>query len=145
MVRKRRWHAEVCKFRVALETLEGSKTITQFSREHEFQLDSNLYSATIEGRSQPQPLNMAHPKISSTHQDAQFTANTQASIDARNLPKTPTTIRTPSATSPPSARSPLNPRRGPQNRISSPVSVPKEAIALQKYFQNKKNPGPNET
>ena len=35
MVRKRRRHTAVCKFRVALKALEGSKTISQLSSEHE--------------------------------------------------------------------------------------------------------------
>ena len=35
MVKKRRRHTAVFKFRVALEVLEGSKTISQFSSEHE--------------------------------------------------------------------------------------------------------------
>ena len=35
MVRKRRRHTAAFKFRVALEALEGCKTITQLSSEHE--------------------------------------------------------------------------------------------------------------
>ena len=35
MVKKRRRHTAACKFRVALEALEGSKTINQLSSEHE--------------------------------------------------------------------------------------------------------------
>ena len=35
MVKKRRRHTAACKFRVALEALEGSKTISQLSSEHE--------------------------------------------------------------------------------------------------------------
>ena len=34
MVKKRRRHSLACKFRVALEALEGSKTISQLSSEH---------------------------------------------------------------------------------------------------------------
>ncbi len=35
MVKNRRRHTAACKFRVALEALEGSKTIIQLSSEHE--------------------------------------------------------------------------------------------------------------
>jgi len=35
MVKKRRRHTAACKFRIALEPLEGSKTIGQLSSEHE--------------------------------------------------------------------------------------------------------------
>ena len=35
MVKQRRRHAAAYKFRVALEALEGSKTISQLSSEHE--------------------------------------------------------------------------------------------------------------
>ena len=35
MVRKRRRHSAAYKFRIALEALEGSKTISQLSSEHE--------------------------------------------------------------------------------------------------------------
>ena len=35
MVKKRRRHSAAYKFRIALETLEGSKTISQLSSEHE--------------------------------------------------------------------------------------------------------------
>ena len=35
MVKKRRRHTSACKFRIALEALEGSKTISQLSSEHE--------------------------------------------------------------------------------------------------------------
>ncbi len=35
MVKKRRRHTAACKFRIALEALEGSKTIGQLSSEHE--------------------------------------------------------------------------------------------------------------
>ena len=43
MVKKRRRHAAAFKFRVALEALEGSKTISQLSSEHE--LDANQIRA----------------------------------------------------------------------------------------------------
>ena len=36
MVKKRRRHAAAYRFRVALEALEGIKTISQLSREHRF-------------------------------------------------------------------------------------------------------------
>ena len=35
MVKKRRRHSAACKFRIALEALEGSKTIGQLYSEHE--------------------------------------------------------------------------------------------------------------
>ena len=35
MVKKRRRHSEAYKFRIALEALEGSKTISQLTSEHE--------------------------------------------------------------------------------------------------------------
>ncbi len=35
MVKKRRRHSAAYKFRIALEALEGSKTISQLSSEHE--------------------------------------------------------------------------------------------------------------
>ncbi len=35
MVKKRRRHSAVYKFRIALEAIEGSKTISQLSSEHE--------------------------------------------------------------------------------------------------------------
>ena len=43
MVKKRRRHTTAYKFRVALEALEGSKTISQLSSEHE--IHSNLIRA----------------------------------------------------------------------------------------------------
>ena len=43
MVKKRRRHAAAYKFRVALEALEGSKTISQLSSEHE--IHANLIRA----------------------------------------------------------------------------------------------------
>ena len=43
MVRKRRRHTAAYKFRVALEALEGSKTISQLSSEHE--IHANLIRA----------------------------------------------------------------------------------------------------
>ncbi len=41
MVRKRRRHTAAFKFRVALEAVEGSKTISQLSSEHEIQANLN--------------------------------------------------------------------------------------------------------
>ena len=43
MVKKRRRHTAAFKFRVALEALEGSKTISQLSSEHE--IHANLIRA----------------------------------------------------------------------------------------------------
>ena len=43
MVKKRRRHTAAYKFRVALEALEGSKSISQLSREHE--IHANLIRA----------------------------------------------------------------------------------------------------
>ena len=43
MVKKRRRHTAAYKFRVALEALEGSKTISQLSSEHE--IHANLMRA----------------------------------------------------------------------------------------------------
>ena len=43
MVRKRRRHTAAYKFRIALEALEGSKTISQLSSEHE--IHANLIRA----------------------------------------------------------------------------------------------------
>ena len=43
MVKKRRLHTVAYKFRVALEALEGNKTISQLSREHE--IHANLIRA----------------------------------------------------------------------------------------------------
>ena len=43
MVKKRRRHTAAYKFRVALEALEGSKTISQLSSEHE--IHANLIRA----------------------------------------------------------------------------------------------------
>ena len=43
MVKKRRRHMAAYKFRVALEALEGSKTISQLSSEHE--IHANLIRA----------------------------------------------------------------------------------------------------
>ena len=43
MVKKRRRHSAAFKFRVALEALEGSKTISQLSSEHE--IHANLIRA----------------------------------------------------------------------------------------------------
>ena len=39
MVKKRRRHSAASKFRMALEALEGSKTISQLSSEHEGHAD----------------------------------------------------------------------------------------------------------
>ena len=39
MVKKRRRHTAAYKFRVALEAVEGSKTISQLSSEHEIHLN----------------------------------------------------------------------------------------------------------
>ena len=43
MVKKRRRHTALYKFQVALEALEGSKTISQLSSEHE--INANLIRA----------------------------------------------------------------------------------------------------
>ena len=43
MVKKRRRHTAAYKFRIALEALEGSKTISQLSSEHE--IHANLIRA----------------------------------------------------------------------------------------------------
>ena len=43
MVKKRRRHSAACKFRIALEALEGSKTISQLSSERE--IHANLIRA----------------------------------------------------------------------------------------------------
>lgn len=49
MVRKRRQHTAAYKFRVALEAVEGSKTISQLSSEHE--VHANLIRAWKQQRS----------------------------------------------------------------------------------------------
>ena len=53
MVKKRRRHTAAYKFRVALEALEGGKTISQLSSEHEIpsQPDLGLETATVGRRS----------------------------------------------------------------------------------------------
>ena len=43
MAKRRRRHTPACKFRIALETLEGSKTASQLSSEHE--IHSNMIRA----------------------------------------------------------------------------------------------------
>ena len=50
MVKKRRRHAASYKFRVALEAVEGSKTISQLSSEHE--IHANLIYATKESKTE---------------------------------------------------------------------------------------------
>ena len=53
MVKKRRRHSAACKFRIALEALEGSKTISQLSSEHDSsQHDTGLETAAAGRRAQ---------------------------------------------------------------------------------------------
>ena len=54
MVKKQRRHTAACKFRVALEALEGSKTISQIASEHEIHanLNTGLETATAGRRAQ---------------------------------------------------------------------------------------------
>ena len=54
MVKKRRRHLTACKFRIALEALDGGKTISQLSSEHldSSQYDKDLETATARRRAQ---------------------------------------------------------------------------------------------
>ena len=100
MVKKRRRHSAACKFRIALEALEGGRTIRQLSREHEVHANMirawkrqlledgpNVFARSGERKQREQeaelfdqmaaarPLRLGRLKIFNTDQGAQFTAD----------------------------------------------------------------------
>ena len=114
MVKKRRRHTAADKFRVALEALEGSKTISRLSSEHEIHANlirawkrqlledgPSVFATNGERKQREQEAQEAElyeqigrPKIFNTDQGAQFTAdafttallaaNIQVSMDGRD-------------------------------------------------------------
>ena len=82
MVKKRRRHSTAFKVRTALETLEGTKTVSHLPSKHD------LHANPIPTRKQHLPNNEPSTKLSAWTGPAS---------------PTPTTTRAPSPTSPPSA------------------------------------------
>ena len=69
MVKKQRRHTTAFKSRIALESLEGSKTFAQLFSKHDLHAnpDSNTKTTSPEQRTQRQALGMARPSISNPH------------------------------------------------------------------------------